>query len=75
MTLSAQPEVETDSTISANTLTVDNILASVGEFLSWLDQHEETSYDFQAFYASDLCQKIKGLSPLYLQRGSPLSEV
>lgn len=37
------------------------VLGGVGRFISWLDRYGETSYDFQTFYASDLCRNIKAL--------------
>ena len=43
------------------TLPVDEVLASVRRFIGWLDSYGETSYDFQTFYASDLCRNIKAL--------------
>lgn len=61
MTLSAPTAIDTDSFANADTLPLDNVLASVRRFVSWLDGYGETSYDFQTFYASDLCRKIKAL--------------
>jgi hypothetical protein len=37
------------------------VLAAVRRFISWLDRNGETSYDFQTFYASDLCRNAKAL--------------
>jgi len=37
--------------------TLDGVL----HFISWLDSYGETSYDFQTFYASDLCRNAKAL--------------
>jgi hypothetical protein len=37
------------------------VLAGVRRFSSWLDRYGDTSYDFQTFYASDLCRNIKQL--------------
>jgi hypothetical protein len=36
-------------------------LEGVSRFVYWLDRYGETSYDFQTFYASDLCRNIKQL--------------
>lgn len=38
-----------------------DVLAGVRRFVSWLDSYGETSYDFQTFYASDLCRNAKQL--------------
>lgn len=61
MTLSAPTTFDTESMASADTLPIDNVLASVRRFTSWLDRYGETSYDFQTFYASNLCRNIKQL--------------
>jgi hypothetical protein len=37
------------------------VLGGVRRFIAWLDRYGETSYDFQTFYASDLCRNIKQL--------------
>jgi hypothetical protein len=42
-------------------LPVGEVLAGTHRFISWLDHYGETSYDFQTFYASDLCRNIKAL--------------
>jgi hypothetical protein len=42
-------------------LPLGEVLAAVGRFISWLDNYGETSYDFQTFYASNLCRNIKAL--------------
>lgn len=54
-TVDAYPRTETDL------LPLGEVLASVRRFISWLDSHGETSYDFQTFYASDLCRNAKAL--------------
>ncbi|HEY1805447.1 MAG TPA: hypothetical protein VGG45_13315 [Terracidiphilus sp.] len=36
-------------------------LEAVSRFVCWLESYGETSYDFQTFYASDLCRNIKQL--------------
>src|SRR5213593_3396547 len=42
-------------------LPLGEVLAAVRRFMSWLDSYGETSYDFQTFYASDLCRNTKAL--------------
>jgi hypothetical protein len=42
-------------------LPLAQVLAAVHRFISWLERYGETSYDFQTFYASDLCRNIKAL--------------
>jgi len=42
-------------------LPLGEVLAAVRRFTSWLDNYGETSYDFQTFYASNLCRNIKAL--------------
>jgi len=42
-------------------LPTGKVLAAVRRFISWLDSDGETSYDFQTFYASDLCRNAKAL--------------
>jgi hypothetical protein len=37
------------------------VVAVVHDFISWLDRSGETSYDFQTFYARDLCRRAKAL--------------
>jgi hypothetical protein len=37
------------------------VLSGVNRFCAWLDRYGETSYDFQTFYASDLCRNVKQL--------------
>ncbi len=34
---------------------------AVDRYTGWLERYGETSYDFQTFYASDLCRNIKAL--------------
>jgi hypothetical protein len=46
---------------STSTVPAENVLASMRRFISWLDSYGETSYDFQTFYASDLCRNAKQL--------------
>jgi hypothetical protein len=40
---------------------VGEIREGVRRFIAWLDGYGETSWDFQTFYASDLCRNIKQL--------------
>src|SRR5207248_10794148 len=42
-------------------LPIGEVLAAVSRFISWLASAGETSYDFQTFYASDLCRNAKSL--------------
>ncbi len=44
-----------------DTLPLGEISTSIRRFISWLDSYGETSYDFQTFYASDLCRNAKQL--------------
>lgn len=37
------------------------VSSAVDRFCGWLERYGETSYDFQTFYASDLCRNIKAL--------------
>jgi hypothetical protein len=46
---------------NTGTLPLGEVLAAVRRFISWLDSNAETSYDFQTFYASDLCRNAKAL--------------
>src|SRR5271165_6272520 len=61
MTLTATAGIDTDLRMGTDTLPLDDVLAGVRRFVSWLDRYGETSYDFQTFYASDLCRNIKAL--------------
>jgi hypothetical protein len=51
--------------VSSGNAADQNLLASVSSavvrFSGWLDRYGETSYDFQTFYASNLCRNIKAL--------------
>ncbi|HTR22487.1 MAG TPA: hypothetical protein VMI10_00770 [Terriglobales bacterium] len=66
MTSSAPVAIDTYSNANAKELQSGEILAGLRGFLSWLDKYGETSYDFQTFYASDLCRNAKAL--YYRQR-------
>src|SRR5947209_3266516 len=61
MTSLAAAAVHNASTINSDTLRYGEVLAAVRRFMSWLDRNGETSYDFQTFYASDLCRNAKAL--------------
>jgi hypothetical protein len=61
MTLSAPTVTHTEPSAGPDTSSLDDVWASVRRFVSWLDRYGETSYDFQTFYASDLCRNIKQL--------------
>ena len=61
MTLAAPVAIDTESKAETDNLQAGEVLAGVRRFISWLDQYGETSYDFQTFYASDLCRNIKAL--------------
>jgi hypothetical protein len=61
MTLTAPAGIDTESIMGTDTLPLDEVLGGVRRFVSWLDRYGETSYDFQTFYASDLCRNIKAL--------------
>jgi hypothetical protein len=61
MTLSAPAEIEQNLTIDTDNLPLGDVLAATRRFISWLDNSGETSYDFQTFYASDLCRNVKQL--------------
>jgi hypothetical protein len=37
------------------------VSSAVDRFCAWLERYGETSYDFQTFYASDLCRSMKAL--------------
>ena len=53
--------VDPGSKCDTDMLPLGEVLAAVGRFISWLDNYGETSYDFQTFYASNLCRNIKAL--------------
>jgi hypothetical protein len=61
MTISALVATEQEPTQATDTLPVTAVQKGVRQFVSWLDGYGETSYDFQTFYASDLCRNIKAL--------------
>jgi hypothetical protein len=53
--------IDTDLEAYAGNLPAGEVLPAVRRFISWLGHYGETSYDFQTFYASDLCRNIKAL--------------
>ena len=61
MMLAAPAGIDTDPMTDTDTLPLNDVLEGVRRFVSWLDRYGETSYDFQTFYASDLCRNIKAL--------------
>jgi hypothetical protein len=61
MTLPVSAAVDAYSKPDTDMLPLGQVLAAVDCFISWLDRYGETSYDFQTFYASDLCRNIKAL--------------
>jgi hypothetical protein len=67
----APTTIDIESTSTTDRTASAAVLASVGRFVSWLDRYGENSYDFQTFYASDLCRNIKAL----YYRNPPLGTV
>lgn len=61
MTSLAPAVIDIYSKPNTDTLPLSKIQAAVRRFISWLDHYGETSYDFQTFYASDVCRNIKQL--------------
>jgi hypothetical protein len=61
MTLPISTIVDPGSKCDTDMLPLGEVLAAVRRFISWLDNYGETSYDFQTFYASNLCRNIKAL--------------
>jgi hypothetical protein len=61
MTLTVSTTIDTHLLAEADFLHVEEVLGGVRRFISWLDGYGETSYDFQTFYASDLCRNMKAL--------------
>jgi len=49
------------SKVNTDNRQLKQTLEGVLRFISWLDSYGETSYDFQTFYASDLCRNAKAL--------------
>jgi hypothetical protein len=45
----------------AHDIPLDRIRVAIRRFVTWLDRHGETSYDFQTFYAGPLGQRAKAL--------------
>jgi hypothetical protein len=61
MTSPAPAEIDVFSNADTDSLPLVEVSAGVRRFISWLDSYGETSYDFQTFYASDLCRNAKQL--------------
>jgi len=59
MTATVQAEIE--APVKDEIVLSKRVLPALDRFVSWLDSYGETSYDFQTFYASDLCRNIKQL--------------
>jgi hypothetical protein len=57
----AAAPIDTSSRTETDTLPRGEVLAAVRRYISWLDNFGETSYDFQTFYAGDLCRNAKAL--------------
>jgi hypothetical protein len=53
--------IESQSKAEMGDFRTRGILSALERFISWLDSYGETSYDFQTFYASDLCRNAKQL--------------
>lgn len=59
----AEVTIDTEVTID-NAVESDlsaRVSSSIDRFCGWLDRYGENSYDFQTFYAGDLCRNIKAL--------------
>ena len=61
MTPALSAAIDTNAIPEANYSPTGEVLGGVRRFISWLDRYGETSWDFQTFYASDLCRNIKQL--------------
>src|SRR5579863_413286 len=61
MTSTLQAKIEAHSKPERRIFPSGGILPALHSFISWLDNYGETSYDFQTFYASDLCRNVKAL--------------
>jgi hypothetical protein len=61
MTIANPAEIDHVAGAASDSLQAQEVLGGVRRFVSWLDRYGETSYDFQTFYASDLCRNIKAL--------------
>ena len=61
MTSPVPDAIDAYSKHNTDSLPFGEVSAGVQRFISWLDQNGETSYDFQTFYASDLCRNAKAL--------------
>jgi hypothetical protein len=61
MTSLVAAEIDTHSRTEMDIVPRGDVLGGVLRFISWLDRNGESSYDFQTFYASDLCRNAKAL--------------
>jgi hypothetical protein len=61
MTSTAATAMDAPARVGTGIVPRENVLVSMQRFISWLDSYGETSYDFQTFYASDLCRNAKQL--------------
>ena len=61
MTTQATNEHRTSSPTCVSVATIERVKSVLTGFTRWLDQHGETSYDFQTFYASPIGQRAKSL--------------
>ncbi len=61
MTSTAATTLDAPARVGTDAVPREDVLASMRRFVSWLDSYGETSYDFQTFYASDLCRNAKQL--------------
>ena len=61
MTIANPAEIDHVAGAESDSLQAQEVLGGVRRFIAWLDRYGETSYDFQTFYASDLCRNIKAL--------------
>ena len=61
MTSPVSVALDSHSEPNSSTLVLEDVFTGVRRFISWLDSYGETSYDFQTFYASDLCRNAKAL--------------
>jgi hypothetical protein len=61
MTSPARVAIDSDPRVVTESFQFQDVLTSLRRFISWLDRNGEESYDFQTFYASDLCRNVKAL--------------
>jgi|SRR5215471_14887262 len=53
--------IDVCSTPHTEILPLGEVSVAIHRFISWLDSAGEISYDFQTFYASNLCRNVKAL--------------